>query len=121
MPEARVMGFTMRAKVDAYHSGDSITRISRTGYLVYFNNSLVYWLSKKQISVESSLFGSKFCAMKICCEYIFGLRYNLRMMIIPVNGPAYIYGDNHSVLFNTYISDYTLKKKSQSIGYYFTI
>ena len=77
MPEARGMGFTMRAKVDADHAGDSITRRSSTGYLVYLNSSLVYCLSKKQISIESSLFGSEFCAMKFCCEYIRGLRYKL--------------------------------------------
>ena len=112
MPEARGMGFTMRAKVDADHAGDSITRRSRTGYLVYLNSSLVYWLSKKQISAKSSLFGSESCAMKLCCEYIRGLRYKLQMMGIPVNGPAYIYGDNQSVLFNTYIPDYNLNNKS---------
>ena len=41
------------------------------------------------------------------------------MMGIPVNGPAYIYGDNLSVLANTTIPDSTLKKKSQSIAYHF--
>lgn len=41
------------------------------------------------------------------------------MMGIPVNGPAYIQGDNQSVLANTTIPDSTLKKKSQSIAYHF--
>ena len=114
------MGFTMRAKVDSDHASDSITRRSSTGYLLYLNIPLVYWLSKKQISAESSSFGSDFFAMKVCCEYICGLRYKLQMMGIPVNGPAYIYGDNQSVLFNAYIPDSTIKKKSQSIAYHFT-
>ena len=57
--------------------------------------------------------------MKHCCEYIGGLRYKLRMMGIPVEGPAYIEGDNQYVLANTTIPDSTLKKKSQSISYYF--
>ena len=57
--------------------------------------------------------------MKQCCEYLRGLRYKLRMMGIPVEGPAYIYGDNQSVLANTTIPDSTLKKKSQSIAYHF--
>ena len=34
-------------------------------------------------------FGSEFIAMKQCCEYIRGLRYKLRMMGIPVEGPTY--------------------------------
>ena len=40
-------------------------------------------------------------------------------MGIPVEGPAYIKGDNKSVLYNTTIPDSTLKKKSQSIAYHF--
>jgi hypothetical protein len=57
--------------------------------------------------------------MKLCCEYLRGLRYKLRIMGIPVLGPAYIYGDNQSVLANVSIPDSQLKKKSQSIAYHF--
>ena len=57
--------------------------------------------------------------MKQCCEYLRGLRYKLRMMGIPVDGPVFIYGDNQSVLANTTNPDSVLKKKSQSIAYHF--
>ena len=40
------------------------------------------------------------------------------MMGIPVEGPAYIFGDNQSVLANSTNPDSTLKKKSQSIAYH---
>ena len=119
MPEPRGQGFTVSAKVDADHASDSVTRRSRTGFLVYVQSAPIYWTSKKQTSVEASTFGSEFIAMKQCCEYIRGLRYKLRMMGIPVNGPAYIFGDNQSVLANTGIPDSVLKKKSQSIAYHF--
>ena len=56
MPEARGMVFTLRSKVDADHASASIRWRSRIRYLVYLNISFVYWLSKKQISVESSSF-----------------------------------------------------------------
>ncbi len=118
-PEPRGLGFLIIAKVDADHAADTVTRRSRTGFLVFLNGALIYWFSKKQNSVESSSFGSEFIAMKQCCEYIRGLRYKLRMMGIPVEGPALIYGDNQSVLANTTIPDSTLKKKSQSIAYHF--
>ena len=36
-----------------------------------------------------STFGSKFMAIKHCCEYLNGLRYKLRMMGVPVNNPYY--------------------------------
>ena len=119
MPQSRGMGFVISALVDADHASDTVTRRSRTGFLVYLNSSLTYWFSKKQNSCESSTFGSEFIAMKQCCEYLRGLRYKLRMMGIPVTGPSFIRGDNQSVLANTTIPDSTLKKKSQSIAYHF--
>ena len=57
--------------------------------------------------------------MKQCCKYVRGLRYKLRMMGIPVNNPAFIYGDNQSVLWNTTDPDSTLKKKSSLVAYHF--
>ena len=57
--------------------------------------------------------------MKQCCKYIRGLQYKLRMMGIPCVDPAYVYGDNQSVLANSTGPDLQLKKKSQSIVYHF--
>ena len=114
MPMPRGTGFIMSAKVDADHASDTVSRRSRTGFLIYLNCSLTYWMSRKQTSVESSSFGSEFVAMKQCCEYLRGLRYKLRMMGIPCEGPAYISGDNQSVLANTTIPNSTLKKKTKA-------
>jgi hypothetical protein len=67
-------------------------------------------IEEKQTSVESSSLGSELCAMKQCCEYLRGLRYKLRMMgILPCEGPAYIHGDNQSVLASCGIPDSILK------------
>jgi hypothetical protein len=70
MPEPRGLGFTMRAKVNADHTDDTVTRRSRTGFLVYLNCLPIYCSSKKQTSVESSSFCSEFVVMKQCCEYL---------------------------------------------------
>ena len=118
MPQPRGAGFITRAKVDADHAADTITRRSRTGFIVYANCAPIFWYSKKQNSVESSSFGSEFMAMKACCEYLRGFKYRLQMMGIPCEGPSYVYGDNQSVLCNTTMPDSTLKKKSQSIAYH---
>ena len=119
MPEPRGQGFVISTEVDADHASDTVSRRSRTGFFVWLNCSLIHWWSKKQISVETSSFSAEFCAMKQCCEYLRGLRYKLRMMGIPVNGPCYISGDNKSVLANTTEPGSMLKKKSQSIAYHF--
>jgi hypothetical protein len=75
MPDPGGLGFVMRANVDADHAADTVTRRSRTGFLMFLNSALVCWLSRKQTSVESSSFGSEFVAMKLCCENLRGLRY----------------------------------------------
>ena len=98
MPMPRGVGVIITGKVDADHASDTITRRSRTGFLVYVNSAPVYWFSKKQNSVESSSFGSEFTAMKQVCEYIRGLKYKLQMMGISCEGPAFIHGYNQSVL-----------------------
>ena len=63
--------------------------------------------------------GSEFIPMKQCCEYARGLRFKLRMMGIPVDSPSYIFGDNKSVLVNSYVPTSVLKKKSNSVAYHF--
>ena len=64
MPISKGQGFVIRVFVDADHAGDSITRRSRTAFIIYLNCVPVYWLSKKQVIVETSLFESEFIAMK---------------------------------------------------------
>ena len=76
------------------------------------------WLSKKQATIETSVFGAEFVAMKIGMETLRGLQYRLRMMGVPISGPSLIYGDNMSVIHNTQRPESTLKKKSNSICYH---
>eukprot|EP00957_Ditylum_brightwellii_P057262 4339483-Ditylum_brightwellii.AAC.1 len=64
MPVPQGQGFKVVARVDADHVDNSVTRRSKTRFLVYCNSVPVYWMSKKQTSVESSSFGSEFIAMK---------------------------------------------------------
>ena len=104
--------------VDSDHAGDKSTRRSRSGYLIYVNMALIIWSSKKQATIESSVFGAEFVAMKTGMEELRGLRYKLRMMGVPVSGPSYIYGDNMSVIYNTQRPESTLKKKHNSICYH---
>ena len=90
MPEPRGLGFVLSTYIDSDHAGNTITRRSRTGFLVYFNSDLIHWMPKKQNSIETSSFGSEFCAMKVATEYIRVLRFKLRMMGISCTEPAYI-------------------------------
>ena len=84
MPKLLGHGFKIRCFVDDDHAGESLTRRSRTGFIVMLNNSPIYWHSKKQTSVEMRTFGSEMMTMNQASDYIRGFRYKLRMFGIPV-------------------------------------
>ena len=71
--DPRGLDFVIISKVDAYHYGDTVTRRSRTGFIIYMNITPVYWMSKKQKICESLSFGRELAAKKQCCEYIIGI------------------------------------------------
>ena len=47
------------------------------------------------------------------------MRYRLRMLGIPVEEPAFVFGNNKSVLANTTVPGSTIKKKMNSLLYHF--
>ena len=116
-PRGRVV--VIRVYCDSSHADDKRTRRSRTGYVIYINKALVAWFSKKQSTIETSVFGAEFVAMKLACEHNRSLRYKLRMMGVPIDGHTFVYGDNMSVIHNTSKPESTLNKKSNSICYHF--
>jgi len=97
---------------DSDHAGKKHTRSSRTGFVIFCNMALIDWISKKQATMETSVFGAEFVAMK------HGIQYKLRMMVNPLTGPSYIYGDNKSQAANSTRPKSTLKKKCNSICYH---
>ena len=109
----------LRCFEDSDHAGDKADRRSRTGFMIYLNMAMINWFSKKQTTVETAVFGSEFVALKTAVEALRGVRYKLRMMGVPINGPTYIYGDNQSVINNTSKPESVLKKKSNAICYHF--
>jgi hypothetical protein len=54
----------VRLFVDSDHAGDQFTRRSRTGFVIYLNMAPPVWFSKLHPTVDSSVFGAEFVAMK---------------------------------------------------------
>ena len=108
----------MFAFVDANHAGNVATQRSHTGILIFVQNSLITWYSKRQNTVEAAIFGSEFVTLRICKELILALRYKLRMFGIPIDGPVDIFCDNRGVVKNTSILESVLMKKHNSINYH---
>jgi hypothetical protein len=58
LPKPRGKDVNICLFVDADHVGDKRVRRSRTGFFIFLNSALVMWLSKKQATIEKSVFGS---------------------------------------------------------------
>ena len=62
-PRAIGKEFTNSSFVDADFAGDSLTCRSKNGFILFINGSPILWISKKQSSLETNSFGSKFVAI----------------------------------------------------------
>ena len=69
------------------YAGDNISCRSRRVFLIYVNTTLVQWFSKKHSRVHTSVFCIEFVTMKQVIDDLRGLRYELRVMCIPISGP----------------------------------
>ena len=124
MPSPRGNPVSLFVFVDADHGGNKVNRRSQSGILIFMNRAPIVWYSKRQPSVETSTFGSEFCAMKIAVELTEALRYKLRMFGVPLEEtsgsvqPANVYCDNEAVTKNVKLPESTLKKKHHSIDYH---
>jgi hypothetical protein len=119
-PEPRGNYVKVTCYVDADHAGCRVTRRSQTGLIIMVQGAPIIWYSKRQNTVETSTFGSEFIAMKTAVEQVEALRYKLRMLGIPIDGPADLYCDNESVFRNSAFPESVIKKKHNSIAYHKT-
>ena len=104
--------------VDAKHAVEKLTRRSQTGILIFFNWAPILWLSKRQNSVESSTFSSKFTALKNAVEMVTALRYKLRMFCVPIDGPTDMFCDNEAVYKKSSTPELVLPSKHHSVAYH---
>lgn len=118
MPEPRGASLEISFFCDAAHATDLATRRSTTGILIFCNGAPIKWYTKKQNTIETSTYGSEFVALRIAVEMIEALRYKLRMLGVPIFGPANGFCDNQSVVINSTWPDSTLKKKHNAISYH---
>ncbi len=104
--------------VDSDHAGEKRTQRSPTGFIIFCNLAPIIWLPKQQATIETSVFGAEFVAMKHGIKTLRGIRYKIRMMGIPLSGPTYVHGDNKPQVTNSSRPESTLKKKYKSICYH---
>ena len=118
MPSPKGLPARITVYKDADHAHDVLTRRSVSGILLMINNTPVRWISKRQKTVETSTYGSELVCAKQAVELIMEYRYSLRMMGVPLDGPALMLGDNNYVVLNTTMPNSVLKKKHNACAYH---
>jgi hypothetical protein len=81
---------------DSDHAGEIRTHCSHAGFIIFCNLAPIIWILKQQATIETSVFGAEFVAMKHGIKMLRGLRYMICIMGIPLSRPTYIYFDNKS-------------------------
>lgn len=117
-PPPRGLPVSTHCFVDADNAGNTVTRRSQMGILIFVNRAPIVWLSKRTNTVESSTFGSEIVALRNAVDLIESLRYKLRMFGVPIEGPTNVFCDNEAVTKNCSTPESTLKKKHHSINYH---
>eukprot|EP00957_Ditylum_brightwellii_P079363 6034099-Ditylum_brightwellii.AAC.1 len=64
------MAVNIKCFVSADHAGNQVTRKSYTGLIIVINMAPIFWLSKKQNTVEFSTFDLEIITMETAVEQI---------------------------------------------------
>jgi hypothetical protein len=118
MPEPLGNPINISVFVDANHAGNAVTRRLHSGILIHLQNAPIIWQSRQQNTVEMSTFGSEFVALRTARDLVVALRYKLRMLGIPLTGPACVFCDNQGVVKNTCVPESVLSKKHTAVNYH---
>ena len=115
LPKGKSMRITTYQDANLYHN--MVTERAMSGIIHLINQTPVYWFYKKQQKVETA-YGSEFMVARQATEQIMDLRYTLRMMGIPIDGPAWMFGDNYSVIVSSTIPQTNLNKRHNALSYH---
>jgi hypothetical protein len=118
LPPEKGLSVRMTVYVDVDHAHDLVTTRSITGILVILNNTPIRWLSKRQKTVKTSIYGSESVASRVATELILEVRYILRSLGVALDRSELMLGDYMSVVLNTTVPSSVLKKKHNAIAYH---
>jgi hypothetical protein len=78
------------------------------------NKTPIKWFAKWQNTIETSMFGAKFVALKIAAETNESIHYHLcTMMGIRIDGETNVFADNKSVVDNGPYSKINIEHETQ--------
>ena len=115
-PRGRLVHTTTFFDANLMH--DVVTGHSCTGVLHLLNQTPSSWFSSRQGQVKTATYGSEFMAARQAVEQIIDIHYTLRMFGVPLDGPAWLLGDNQAVINSTTIPHSSLSKRWNALSYH---
>jgi hypothetical protein len=91
---------------------------SATGILHFVLATPIDWFSKRQSTVETATYGSEFVAGRTGTDQVIDIRLTLRYMGAPLDGIAWMFGDNKSVVTSSTIPSSMLSKRHLALAYH---
>jgi hypothetical protein len=98
-----------------YH--DLVTGRDMSGIINFVNQTPTISFNKKRKTVETATYESEFMVARQATQQIIDLRYTIRMMGIPFDGPSWMFGDNANVITSSTIPHSTLNKRHNALSY----
>ena len=89
--------------VDANLHHDLATGKAVTAALHFLNQTPIDAYTKRQSTVETATYGSKFVAARTAVDQIIDIRTTLRYLVVPIRDKSYMFGDNKSVVTSSTI------------------
>ena len=115
-PRGRLVRTTTFFDANLMH--DVVTGRCCTGVLHLLNQTPSSWFSSRQGQVETATYGSEFIAGRQAVKQIIDIRYTLCMFGVPLDGPAWLLGDNQAVINSTTIPHSSLLKRWNALSYH---
>ena len=97
---------------------DHITGRSAMGILHFVNQTPVEWFSKHQNTVETATYGSEFVVAWTATEQIIDLCCTICMLGVPLDGPAWMFGNSESIVKSAMIPHLSLMKRHNALASY---
>ncbi len=118
MPVPLGNSFRISAFEDANSLHDHATGRSAMGFLHIVNQTPIECFSKRQNTVETATYGSELVVAWTATEQIIDLCYTICMLGMPLDGPAWMFGDNESVVKSAMFPHSSLIKQLNAWAYH---
>jgi len=96
---SKVNDLTLTGYSDSDWGGDKSDRKSQTGVLVYLGNTLVSWISRKQVTVARSSTEAEYRALATAVEEMEAIKSLLGELGVTINDPMKLFCDNKGATF----------------------